>query len=336
MDEQDNILNGELLDHDTSQEKVNMEDAVKDLRRRYEQSLTLSESSAAQIGDMVRVVDMGQVEKQLEEAMGEIAEMSATDSKVNRLAMKFLPASWVKNASKKRAEKSVEGSTVSDVAERMIKSLTARRDKVEETYEKMESLSSDIVSAYHELDVIVADIDTQLESDELTNLQRSKLEALKLEIGLQRANHESNITTSKSALVAADLSLQKLAEMLPGIRSNINDGLAIRGYLKEIANMTKTTAMIMELTETVREENMQVVEEELIKVIQSSGVSDKQLASIQKASQDRIKMQKNVQIELNKVSAQKQKALGRLESINMKSADNLLGFEFSETQKVER
>lgn len=312
----------------TQDEAARIDEVIANIRSRYNDSLELTTESSKQIGENATVISMGDTQKKIEEVMQSLGEMAPEDSMLGRLALRFLPEKFVRRRMGAHEAGKVKTSNVAEICENLVGVLTSKYDRVDEAMGRLETLHNDIVRANDDLMVIKNELEAQSEDLEgFTPRQRARLLSLKSEVMMQKEYHANNIVTSAGALRTAEATMSKLTEALPSIRSNINNGIAIRAVLKDITNFSSAIDSVMEISEAVREDNMRVMGTELVKAIESSSITDKQIKAISDAQKSRLKIQEDVSKALLRANERRELGVKRLGDMSVEiSEENLLGY----------
>lgn len=284
-----------------------------DLRKMYDNIMTRTDDANQNIGKKIKLIDMGETQREIQEAMVTISRVTRKESKMGALLSKFVPESIYNKMYDKAAAEAVEGKTVLEVSTTLIESINVRRERVEVIFADLVDLHDGIVRAHNELDAIIEGINENM--DKFDQVERVKMVALKSEMLQTRELHRDNIITAQGAIKTAENAVLKYSEMLPAIRAQINDGLSIRGALKELENLTTVCEGVTELCNIVREENRKVMAEQLIHTLDRSVISDKQVQYLAHNQREQAKLHSDINAALNRVNQRREKVVHELERI---------------------
>lgn len=286
---------------------------ASEIRELYNNTLTETENYNRQLGEKVQIVDMGDTQKKIEESFQLISQLTRTDNPIRNRLRRWLPASIMDKASDKIAEKSVEGRSVADVSKDLLEALISKKAKVEDVFSDLYELHDSITEVRQKLHFIVEGIDEKFE--EFDAREKVLMTALKGEVLEQINYHEQNIVNSQGALHAAESTIQKLSQVLPSIRARVTDGLAIRGALKELDQLSTLTDDIQAACEVIQGENTRVMTEQVTAVIDRMAIKDSTIKAISDNRQQMVKTSKLFQDKITQAHAQQMKKVEELSSV---------------------
>lgn len=285
---------------------------AKTLRDAYNQILQRTDSAAEQIGRKVKVVDMGETQKKIEEAMVSISRVTRKDSKVHSWLTKWLPSSVFEKAADELATKSVEGKSVYEISKNLMEAVVSKKNDVENILDDLVGLHDTMLGAHLELGYIVEGINENMDS--FSDAEKIRMKGLKSEILLQMKTHEHNIISSKGALQAAESTVMKLSETLPSIRAQINDSMSIRGALRELESLNKICDTVTTISGAIQLENQAVMEEQLMVVLEKSVISNSELARIETITSNQRNLHNKLTAKVQEINNRRDDAIKRLES----------------------
>lgn len=285
---------------------------AKTLREAYNLILQRTDSAAEQIGRKVKVVDMGETQKKIEEAMVSISRVTRKDSKIHGWLTKWLPSSVFEKAADELATKSVEGKTVYEISKSLMEAVVSKKDDVENILDDLVGLHDTMINAHLELSYIVEGINENIDS--FGDAERIRMNGLKSEILLQMKTHEQNIISSKGALQAAEATVMKLSETLPSIRAQINDSMSIRGALRELETLNSICDTVTTISGAIQLENQSVMEEQLMSVLDKSVISTTELARIDTITSNQRVLHKKLHDKVLEINNRRDEVIKRLET----------------------
>lgn len=286
---------------------------AQDLRNLYNNILTRTDDANRNIGAKIKLIDMGETQREIQQAMVTISRVTRKESKMGSLLAKFVPEGMYNKLYDKAAEEAVAGKTVLEVSTTLIESINTRRERVEVIFADLVKLHDSIVHAHNELEAVIEGINENM--DKFDQVERVKMVALKSEMLQTRELHRDNLITAQGAIQTAENAVLKYSEMLPAIRAQINDGLSIRGALKELENLTTVCEGVTELCNIVREENRKVMTEQLLTTLEKTVISDKQVQYLAHNQSEQAKLHKDIQNALKRVNERREKVVHELERI---------------------
>ncbi|QGZ16083.1 hypothetical protein Kuja_0920 [Vibrio phage vB_VchM_Kuja] len=283
------------------------------LRSLYNNILTRTDEANRTIGSKMKMIDFDETQKEVQKAYVTISRMSRKESRVGSFLSKILPDAAFNKLYDKAAEESVNGKTVLEISNNLIKSVEERRQRVENIYGDLVDLHNSIVAAHKELNAVIEGIDEHL--DEFDPVERVKMIALKSEMLLTSQAHEDNIITSKGTIKTAENALMLYSGMIPSIRAQINDGLSIRSALKELENMTEITEQITELCNAVREDNRAVMTQQLMTTLDKTVISEKQIQRLVSNQNEQAKLHKQLSEQIQLVNNRRENMVNKLQQL---------------------
>ncbi|AUR83087.1 coil containing protein [Vibrio phage 1.031.O._10N.261.46.F8] len=290
-----------------------------ELRSSYEGIITTTSERNKELGSMVKVMDLGDTKQMIIDTMTQIQSMSRTkeETAVTRFLRKMPFGNKSIDAVKDAAsDTAIESSSVAEVSQKLLDSVTDKRNRVSTIFEKLVDLKNDISESYVQMKAMVDGIDECM--DEFDEKERFKMINLKAELLETIEYQKTNIISANGSIKAAEMATTQISQMIPKLRSQVNDSMIIRGSLGELEDLTLLCDTINATCEELRSENMDVMEANLMGILDRSVATDKQLALIDKNASRQAeiqnKIQNKLQNKLQEVSTQRNKVVTRLQT----------------------
>lgn len=274
-----------------------------------------------EMSEMVKVMDLGDTKKIIIQAMGDISKMSRQkgESAATRWLRKFGMGRVIDKVKDGTEETVIEGSSVAEVSQRLLDAIVSKRDSVSNMVEKLFDLKLTMVASHASLKAIVGGIDEFW--DQYDEREQFHLLNIKAEVLETMSFHEDNILAADGTVRAAEQATTQISQMIPKLRSQINDSMIIRGSLNELEELTSICDTIGEVCAEIRIENRDKMEETLMNVLNQSVVSDKQIALIDKNSRRQIEIQQNISNRMVQIHKSKGEAVQRLQAAVERNSD---------------
>ena len=315
-----------------NQESVKM--APSDIRALYNGILDSAGVDNREMAEMVKVMDLGDTKKIIIEAMGDIQRMSRQkgESATTRWLRKFGMGKAIDKVKDGTHETVIEGSSVAEVSQRLLDAVVTKRDNVAAMVDKLFDLKATMLESHASLKAIVGGIDEFW--DQYDEREQFHLLNLKSEVLETMSFHEDNILAADGTIRAAEQATTQISQMIPKLRSQINDSMIIRGSLNELEELTSLCDTIGEACGEIRAENRDKMEETLMNVLNQSVVSDKQIALIDRNSKRQIEIQRNLTNRIQEIHKTKGQVVDRLQAAVERNSSAILLAENS-TQRNE-
>ena len=146
---------------------------------------------------------------------------------------------------------------------------------------------------------------------------------LKSEILESMSYNEDNIISANGTIKGAEMATAQINEMIPKLRSQVNDSMVIRGSLNELEMLTEMCSSIDEMCSTLRSENREGMEKALIGILDKSVLSDKRLKSIETNVIRQTQIQDNIKSKITEITTQRTKAVDKLQIAVARNKGNL-------------
>lgn len=267
---------------------------VAKIRELYNEILNESTNSSGQLSSLVKVMDLGETKELVVKTMQQISSMSRTkeESSATRFLRKFGMGGLVDKTKNAAQETRIEGTSVSDVSRELLGAVQSKRDRVGTLIENLYDLQDSMRESYIKMKAVVDGIDENW--NDYSPREQTQLNILKSEVLETMSYHEDNIVSANGTIKAAEMSMVQISQMIPKLRSQVNDSMAIRGILNELEELTELCGTISDVAGELRSENRETMEHALLNVIGSSVMSDKQLQLIDKNSRRQEEIQHKV------------------------------------------
>jgi len=285
-----------------------------DIRNIYNGILDAAGVNNRELSEMVKVMDLGDTKKVIIQAMGDIQKMSRQkgESAATRWLRKFGMGKVIDKVKDDVHETVIEGSSVAEVSQRLLDAVVSKRDNVSSMVEKLFDLKASMIESHASLKAIVGGIDEYWE--QYDEREQFHLLNLKSEVLETMSFHEDNILAADGTVRAAEQATTQISQMIPKLRSQINDSMIIRGSLNELEELTSICDTIGEVCAEIRTENRDKMEETLMNVLNQSVVTDKQIALIDKNSKRQIEIQTNLTNRIQEIHKTKGQVVNRLQA----------------------
>ncbi|ARK07961.1 hypothetical protein phiA829_141 [Aeromonas phage phiA8-29] len=267
---------------------------VEEIRSVFNGILTSAEAHPNQLSNIVRVIDMGETQKIIVDVMTTVSQMSR--NKEENVASRWLRKIGLDKVVDKTKDSAVEalteGQTVAEVSQRLLKAITNKKDEVSSIMDQLFDLKQTMLDSYQQMQAIVEGIDENW--DDFNERDQFHLGGLKAEILETMSHHRDNITSAAGTIKAAELANTQISQMIPKLRSQINDSMSIRGSLEQLRNLTELCQTVGDACAEMRVENRQAMESTLIEVLDRSVISKPQLALIENNLKEQERFQKRL------------------------------------------
>ncbi|MGL4353092.1 MAG: hypothetical protein ACRCTP_04045 [Aeromonas popoffii] len=298
--------------------------APNDIRTIYNSILDAAGTNNRELSEMVKVIDLGDTKKIIIEAMGDIQKMSRQkgESAATRWLRKFGMGKVIDKVKDDVHETIIEGSSVAEVSQRLLDAVVDKRNNVSSMVDKLFDLKTSMLEAHASLKAIVGGIDEYW--DQYNEREQFHLLNLKSEVLETMSFHEDNILSADGTIRAAEQATTQISQMIPKLRSQINDSMIIRGSLNELEELTSLCETIGEACGEIRAENRDKMEETLMNVLNQSVVSDKQIALIDRNSKRQIEIQRTLTNKIQEIHKTKAEVVNRLQSAVERNSSAIL------------
>ena len=299
---------------------------VEEIRSIFNGILTSSESHPNQLSNIVRVIDMGETQKIIVDVMTTVSQMSR--KKEENVASRWLRniglGKVVDRAKDSAVEAMTEGQTVAEVSKRLLDAINTKKAEVSNIMEQLFDLKQNMLDSYQQMQMIVDGIDENWGS--FNERDQFHLRGLKAEILETMSHHRDNITSAAGTIKAAEMANTQISQMVPKLRSQINDSMSIRGSLEQLRNLTELCQTVGDACSEMRVENRQAMETTLIEVLDRSVISKTRLALIESNMKEQERFQKRLTDKFSEVSNSVEERTERLSRAIQGSNDNLIAF----------
>lgn len=287
---------------------------VAEVRGMYDGILNDATNNHRDLSDMVKVIDLGDTKKIIIAAMGDIQKMSRQkgETATTRFLRKLGVGKIIDKVKDDVNDTIVEGSSVAEVSQRLLDAVVTKRNNVSSMVDKLFDLKTTMLASHQSLKAIVGGIDEFWE--EYDERERFHLLNLKSEVLETMSFHEDNILSADGTIRAAEQATTQISQMIPKLRSQINDSMIIRGSLNELEELTSLCDTIGEACAEIRSENRDKMEETLMNVLNQSVVSDKQIAAIDRNSKRQLEIQHTLAGKIQEIHSKKGEAVRRLQT----------------------
>lgn len=267
---------------------------VEEIRSVFNGILTSAEAHPNQLSNIVRVIDMGETQKIIVDVMTTVSQMSRNkeENVASRWLRKIGLGKVVDKAKDSAVEALTEGQTVAEVSQRLLKAITNKKDEVSSIMDQLFDLKQTMLDSYQQMQAIVEGIDENW--DDFNERDQFHLGGLKAEILETMSHHRDNITSAAGTIKAAEMANTQISQMIPKLRSQINDSMSIRGSLEQLRNLTELCQTVGDACSEMRVENRQAMESTLIEVLDRSVISKTQLTLIETNLKEQERFQKRL------------------------------------------
>lgn len=267
---------------------------VEEIRNVFNGILTSAEAHPNQLSNIVRVIDMGETQKIIVDVMTTVSQMSRNkeENVASRWLRKIGLGKVVDKAKDSAVEALTEGQTVAEVSQRLLKAITNKKDEVSSIMDQLFDLKQTMLDSYQQMQAIVEGIDENW--DDFNERDQFHLGGLKAEILETMSHHRDNITSAAGTIKAAEMANTQISQMIPKLRSQINDSMSIRGSLEQLRNLTELCQTVGDACSEMRVENRQAMESTLIEVLDRSVISKTQLTLIETNLKEQERFQKRL------------------------------------------
>lgn len=267
---------------------------VEEIRSVFNGILTSAEAHPNQLSNIVRVIDMGETQKIIVDVMTTVSQMSRNkeENVASRWLRKIGLGKVVDKAKDSAVEALTEGQTVAEVSQRLLKAITNKKDEVSSIMDQLFDLKQTMLNSYQQMQAIVEGIDENW--DDFNERDQFHLGGLKAEILETMSHHRDNITSAAGTIKAAEMANTQISQMIPKLRSQINDSMSIRGSLEQLRNLTELCQTVGDACSEMRVENRQAMESTLIEVLDRSVISKTQLTLIETNLKEQERFQKRL------------------------------------------
>lgn len=298
--------------------------SVQELRGMYDSILGQSTNTNRDLSDMVKVMDLGETKKIIIDAMGEINKMSRKkgESAVTRFLRNFGAGKLIDKVKDDVSDTIIEGSSVAEVSQRLLDAVVTKRDNVSNIVDKLFNLKQTMLDSHQNLKAIVGGIDEYWE--QFDEREKFHLLNLKSEILETMSFHEDNILSADGTIRAAEMATTQISQMIPKLRSQVNDSMIIRGSLNELEELTSLCDTISEACAEMRSENRDKMEQTLLSVLDKSVVSDKQIALIDQNARRQLEIQSTLANKIADIHNKRVRSTERLQMAVERNQESIL------------
>lgn len=288
--------------------------SVEQIRELYSSILNDSNRNSSQLSELVKVMDLGETKQLVINTMTQISKMSRRkeETSATRFLRKFGLGKLIDHTKDAAEEAIVESKSVSQVSGDLLDAVSKKRDNVSSMIETLHDLKDSMGETYRQMQAVVEGINEFWEK--YTDRERSHLLILKSEILETMSYHEDNIVSANGTIRAAETSMVQISQMIPKLRSQVNDSMAIRGILNELEEVTDLCQTISDVASELRAENRATMETALLSVIERSVISDTHLALIDKNSKRQEEIQQKIMVKMKEVDNKRAVAVQKLEA----------------------
>lgn len=300
--------------------------SVEEIRNLFNGILTSAEAHPNQLSNIVRVIDMGETQKIIVDVMTTVSQMSR--KKEENVASRWLRniglGKVVDRAKDSAVEAMTEGQTVAEVSKRLLGAITSKKDEVSSIMDQLFDLKQNMLDSYQQMQAIIQGIDDNW--PEFNERDQFHLGGLKAEILETMSHHRDNITSAAGTIKAAEMANTQISQMIPKLRSQINDSMSIRGSLEQLRNLTELCQTVGEACSEMRVENRQAMETTLIEVLDRSVISKTQLTLIETNLKEQQRFQQRLTDKFTEVTSSRDERTQRLSKAVLGNNDTLIEF----------
>lgn len=300
--------------------------SVEEIRNLFNGILTSAEAHPNQLSNIVRVIDMGETQKIIVDVMTTVSQMSR--KKEENVASRWLRniglGKVVDRAKDSAVEAMTEGQTVAEVSKRLLGAITSKKDEVSSIMDQLFDLKQNMLDSYQQMQAIIQGIDDNW--SEFNERDQFHLGGLKAEILETMSHHRDNITSAAGTIKAAEMANTQISQMIPKLRSQINDSMSIRGSLEQLRNLTELCQTVGDACSEMRVENRQAMETTLIEVLDRSVISKTQLTLIETNLKEQQRFQQRLTDKFTEVTSSRDERTQRLSKAVLGNNDTLIEF----------
>lgn len=292
-------------------------------RNAYNEILGRSSNSHRDLADIIKVADLASSKQMILEVMTNISAISKkTENPALRFLRKFGLSRVIDKTTDAATQTITEGKSVSQVSDDMLRMVTTKRESVINMVDKLYDLRETMVSSYKEMEIVIQGIDEVI-NGEVHERDHFHLTNLKSEILESMSYNEDNIISANGTIKAAEMATNQINEMIPKLRSQVNDSMVIRGSLNELDMLTSMCESIDDMCSALRTENRDSMETTLVQILDKSVVSEKRLAAISNNVKRQSEIQANIANKVSEITTQRSKAVLQLQNAVNKNKVNL-------------
>lgn len=291
-------------------------------RAAYNDILNKSVNSHETLSNIIKVADLADSKKVILEVMSSVSAMSNNkENPAFRFLRKFGFSKAIDKISESSADTMNEGKSVAEVSSGLLSTITTKRASVIKMVDELYNLKESMVTSYKDMEVIVAGIDEFI--NDCTERELFHFMNLKAEILESMSYNEDNIISANGTIKGAEMATAQINEMIPKLRSQVNDSMVIRGSLNELEMLTEMCSSIDEMCSTLRSENREGMEKALIGILDKSVLSDERLKSIETNVMRQTQIQGNIKSKIIEITTQRAKAVDKLQIAVSRNKSNL-------------
>ncbi|ASD51997.1 hypothetical protein KNT64_gp045 [Pseudomonas phage PspYZU05] len=302
---------------------------VAEIRDLYTGILNESTKNSGQLSDLVKVMDLGETKELVIKTMTQISSLSRKEENTaTRFLRKFGFGKMIDKSREAVEETLTEGKSVREVSSNLLTAITTKRDRVVSLIDNLYDLRDSMADSYVQMKSVVEGIDEFWQ--QYSERDHTQLLILKSEIMETMSYHEDNIISANGTIKAAESSMVQISQMVPKLRTQINDSMAIRGILNELEEITEICTTVGDVASELRAENRETMETALISVIERSVISDTQLAVIDKNARRTQEIQNKISAKMVQVEEKRKIAISKLQASSTEAQRHLLDFQKEE------
>lgn len=311
------------MEHQVTQTQENQILKVSEIRDLYTKILDESSNNSGQLADLVKVMDLGETRDLIIQTMTQINALTRKpESSASRFLRKFGLGTIIDKSRNAVEETVIEGKSVREVSSNLLTAITSKRDNVLRLIDSLYDLKESMVNSYTGMSNVIAGIDEAWNS--YSDREHTQLLIVKSEILETMSYHQDNIVSADGTIKAAESSMVQISQMIPKLRTQINDSMAIRGILNELEEITTICSTVSDVASELRVENRKTMENALLTVIERSVITDKGLALIDSNMRAQQEIQVKLQNKISQVENQRKVAIAKLSNQHNPEFESIL------------
>lgn len=293
------------------------ESEIRILRNKFSEYINMGEQGANGIGDTMKLVNVGEVNELVSEAL---IELGMSNEQVEEPTWKtklrqMIPFELANTLEKKARKSMIKGSTITEVTTKIIDAITTKREHIEKMSDGLFDLYDKIETSYIRIHTIRQDLEIRLEKEEFSEREEFHAKILLAEILEYQSIQQENLTSAKGAIESARVSVQQIAALQPKLRAQLNDGLSIRAPIEELNKLTTSCKAIETMCEGLRSENREKVAQAQLEAIERYTISDASLKSIQHSAKRQEQLIQQISSSREKMATSSQKKIDTLTEV---------------------